>query len=323
MSEDIHYTYVNDFDIKIYKLRKKYYRDPIFLSFKILKICKNEKPDIINVWGILPALNLYLSKLVLKIKIINCSITEANPNLKFYNLLYIITKLTYPISDLIISNSQNGLLIHDVPIYKSLMIRNGVNLERFNFNNLDLKKYEFVKIKKFNLVMIARFNKNKNHKKLFEFYKKLKHSYKDISLTLIGSGELEYNIREMIEVMKLEDIQIFSNINDIENLAIHFDLGLLFTFSEGIPNSIIELMALGIPLIADEVGGVADLIDDGINGYLTTNKSDDEILTKLVDLLENSEKYNYFKKNSIKKIYDYYDIKIMGNNFINVFKRFN
>lgn len=72
------------------------------------------------------------------------------------------------------------------------------------------------------------------------------------------------------------------------------------SYSEGIPVSIMEAIAYGIPVIATDVGGNSEIIQDGINGYLLNEMpSTDEINESIIKLLLNSE-IDIMKRNAIK-----------------------
>ena len=58
---------------------------------------------------------------------------------------------------------------------------------------------------------------------------------------------------------------------------------------EGIPTAIMEAMASGLPVIASDSGGIAEIITDGVNGYLTKEKDVKQIRKRLVSLLEDDE----------------------------------
>ena len=59
--------------------------------------------------------------------------------------------------------------------------------------------------------------------------------------------------------------------------------------TEGLPLSIVEAMALGLPCIATRVGGVPELIDHGYNGYLITADRVDELVYSIKKLMDDRD----------------------------------
>ena len=67
---------------------------------------------------------------------------------------------------------------------------------------------------------------------------------------------------------------------------------------EGVPTAIIEAMASELPVIASDSGGIADIVEDGINGYLVEEKDVSELSTKIKDLLSNEKQRINFARNA-------------------------
>jgi len=320
MADDIHYTYVNDFNIKIYKLRKKYYRDPIFLSLKILRICKFEKPDIINVWGIFPGLNTLLTKLLLDIPIVNNCITNAYPNLKFYQPIYFLNKLFFFFSTIIVANSYAGLNSYNVS--KNCHVIHG----GFNFRKSVLKdpikiKQEYNITKELNIVMVGRFEAHKDHIKLLDIYRILKNINSEIGLILVGDGINKNNIKTKIENDNLKNIILTGNINNVLDVVNVCDIGVLLSpYGEGISNAIMEYMFLKIPVVANNLGGNSELVDHNKTGYLIGNETNEEIALLLNGLLNNLEKRKIMGDLGHQRILEHFSIEKMGQEFIKTFE---
>ena len=79
-------------------------------------------------------------------------------------------------------------------------------------------------------------------------------------------------------------------IKDLGNIYKALDIVALTSMNEGTPVSIIEGMAAARPVVATEVGGVSDIVQDGRNGYLVKPKDDEEFAKKLLDLIRNPGK---------------------------------
>lgn len=323
MSEDIDYTYANDFDIKIYKLRKKYYRDPILLSFRFLKICKNEKPDIVNVWGVFPALNLLLVKIFLNNIIINSTITSAYNSLSIFNLLYILTRFTTLYSNIIVGNSKAGLKSFHLNGSNCKVIYNGINIERkINLINREelIKKYNIKT--NFNIIMVASFNKDKDYDLLLDVAKEFLNINSEIGFILVGDGVNFETITNRVKNEKLSNVYLTGKVDYVESLINISNIGILLSPNgEGISNAIMEYMLLGRPVIATDIGGNPEIVKNNINGYLVENKSKTEIVEKILNLYSDNSKYTEFSKNAFDTIINTFNIGKMGKEFKELFEK--
>jgi glycosyltransferase involved in cell wall biosynthesis len=102
----------------------------------------------------------------------------------------------------------------------------------------------------------------------------------DFLFAIIGSGPLEQSLRLKVKSLKLEDKIIFTGA--IPNAAKYlkaFDVFVLPSEKEGLPYTIIEAMAAGLPIVASRVGGIPEMIKDGVNGFLI-NPHDPEALAE-------------------------------------------
>lgn len=89
-----------------------------------------------------------------------------------------------------------------------------------------------------------------------------------IRISLIGTGSDLQNIKEMIDLLQLDNVQIEDHQSDIENLWLNFHALILPSRSEGLPLTIIEAMAAGRPVIITNAGGNSEMVEEGITGFI-------------------------------------------------------
>jgi glycosyltransferase involved in cell wall biosynthesis len=70
--------------------------------------------------------------------------------------------------------------------------------------------------------------------------------------------------------------------NDVERLLAAFDAFVLTSKTEGLPLVLLEAMAMGLPVVSTAVGGIPDLIEDGVTGYLVPPGDERELMRRLV-----------------------------------------
>ena len=123
-----------------------------------------------------------------------------------------------------------------------------------------------------NLIVAAgRLDANKNHAMLIHAFAKIADEYPAVKLVIYGEGELRTQLESLVAEKGLSDRITLPG--TVEDIAAHIGKARIFTLTsntEGMPNSVMEAMALGVPVIATDCpcGGPAALIENGVNGLL-------------------------------------------------------
>lgn len=127
---------------------------------------------------------------------------------------------------------------------------------------------------------------------------------KDIYFIYVGDGPLYGQMDGLVKELGLSDRFILAgNQNNVPEYLKAIDVFLLLSNYEGLPVSILEAMSIGLPIIASNVGGVCELVEDGRNGFLVSN---DEvgIIEKISTLLNNDKMRINYGKNS-REVFEY------------------
>lgn len=118
---------------------------------------------------------------------------------------------------------------------------------------------------------IGRFSKQKNHLFLLNVFEEIHKQDKNTVLMLVGKGELEHELKDKIEKLQLQDSVIFTGVrSDISALLSAMDVFVFPSLYEGMPNTVIEAQATGLPcLIADTITKEANVT--GLVRYMPLN----------------------------------------------------
>ena len=132
----------------------------------------------------------------------------------------------------------------------------------------------------------------------------LKHNT-NIKLIIIGEGPEEESLKSKVKNLKLDDVVSFIGRVEHSKMSLYFaasDIFVLNSSYEGLSHVIIEAMAAHVPVVASNVGGNPELINDGINGFLVDPHNKSALQEKILELLQNKEMQNKFIHNSSEKL---------------------
>jgi sugar transferase (PEP-CTERM/EpsH1 system associated) len=159
-----------------------------------------------------------------------------------------------------------------IPRTKNLLIKNGVDTERFRARAgagaASPWGEEHIVIG-----TVARVQDVKNHKGLVEAFALLREqlpAYRErLRLSILGDGPLYAKVRAQVEQAGLSGVVWMPGARaDVADLLHSFDIFTLPSIAEGTPVSLLEAMACGLPVVASKVGGIPEVVSDGVHGAL-------------------------------------------------------
>jgi len=122
------------------------------------------------------------------------------------------------------------------------------------------------------LTHVGRFAPPKNHALLIEAFAQVR-SDAPLYLLLVGGGELENTVREQVAGLGLQERVRFLGVRaDVADILRASDVFVLSSRVEGNPMSVMEAMAAGLPVVSTAVGGVPELVREGVTGLLVPSE---------------------------------------------------
>lgn len=213
-----------------------------------------------------------------------------------------------------VSNKMRNTFNADVS--KVFTIRNGVDLKSFS-NRMDkkaiIRRELGIKDNEKVVGIVANFRKIKNHILLLRAFDKLANDYEYVKLIMVGQGfeedpeNTEKELRDFVNQKGLEKRVLFLGYrSNIPEYLGTMDIFCLTSFKEGLPISLIEAMAAGLPVVGTCVDGIKDVIIHGKNGFLV--QLDDveglkEVLYRLLNDDSLREKYGRESKSMATNTY--------------------
>jgi glycosyltransferase involved in cell wall biosynthesis len=227
----------------------------------------------------------------------------------------------------ILANSYAGLAVYNPPKIKSMVIYNGLNFDRFQkLIPPNIMRKDFDLKNKFTIVMVATYSKNKDYIKFFKVGIALNKLRSDFTFIGVGfyKGDFPDLFNQAIELTKNSpNLRPIPGTFDVESLVNVCDIGILFSntkvHGEGISNSIIEYMALGKPIIANDAGGTKEVVRNEENGYLIKDESPEQIAELINQLLDNPDKILEMGLNSKNRVMTEFTLPRMGEEFEKVY----
>jgi glycosyltransferase involved in cell wall biosynthesis len=159
-----------------------------------------------------------------------------------------------------------------VPAKKIAIIHNGVDTRRFatppDARNAIRHALGFTEADSV-LIVVARLHPGKGHRVLLDAMRQLLHSSPKLKLICLGEGEEEPELRALCESFGLAHcVRLVGYQQNVPEWLKAADINVLPSFYEGLPLTILEAMASGLPTVASNVGGIPEAIEDGVSGLL-------------------------------------------------------
>lgn len=132
--------------------------------------------------------------------------------------------------------------------------------------------------------MVARFDSQKDHDTLLRALARLRD--KDWRLTLIGGGDASNAAETAARLGIVDRIEFMGECSNVPALLAGLDVFCLISRWEGFPRSILEAMRASLPVVASDVAGVRESVEDAVNGYLVPVGDDKILATSLSHLLD-------------------------------------
>lgn len=173
------------------------------------------------------------------------------------------------------------------------LIRSGVEFGPFfaqRGNNLKAKELLGIPLTSPVVGTVIRLASQKHPEAIVDVAEKVKLSFPDVRFVVVGDGPLDCYMRRYIAEKKLKDNFIMlGSRKDVAEILPAFNVFLLTSRSEGLPRAMLEALAVRIPVVATDVGGIAELINGLKNGFLCSHGDIDCLTKGVCKLLDSPE----------------------------------
>ncbi|ARK22896.1 N-acetyl-alpha-D-glucosaminyl L-malate synthase BshA [Sporosarcina sp. P26b] len=152
------------------------------------------------------------------------------------------------------------------------------------------------------LIHISNFRKVKRIPDIIESFRLIDKQHK-AKLLLVGEGPEKFDLEEYVERIGLQDDILFlGKRDDLPELLSISDVMLLLSEKEAFGLVLLEAFACGVPAVANAIGGIPEVVQDGVNGFLVQLGDVQAVADRVTQLLSDSALYQQMKKHAIQTV---------------------
>lgn len=295
----------------------------IKVLYNLFALLKNEKPDVVHIHLEMP---LYYFILLIpffrKIDFYHTIHSTFELHQKLFKRLNLFL-FYHRVINICLSKSIFEKFTKTFPRLKFRRIENGLKPMCLSVSNESVKKEIGALRTDSNtkvILFVGRLYYEKNIPLLLNVFSE--NRLNNIKLIIIGNGEIEV-VNQVNEISSVSQKRILflgskENVVDYMNCA---DALILTSIYEGLPIVVLEALSMGLPVLSTPVGGVPDVITDGVNGFLAKSKHKQDII-EIIEKFSNLENHEIDKirENNIRLFNEFYSVKVCADKHNELYK---
>ena len=246
-------------------------------SFKIRTACKNINPDIIISFSIECGLRMQTALVGTHYKKVIAIRSNPAVDYKSEKEIHKICKRIDGNDGFIFQTAMQRDFFTNTIREKSCIIFNPINEEFMHETSHQPINKE--------VITVGRLTKSKDHYTLLRAYDRIAAKYPEYSFVIYGDGKLMQSLADFrSNLAHKEQIILYGSTNETRKMMQQAAVFVLSSSNEGMPNSLMEAMAMELPVISTDCpcGGPAEMIQNGKNGFLVP-VGDDEKIAQCID----------------------------------------
>lgn len=263
--------------------------------FRLIRALRRERPFILHTYLFHPNIMGRIIGRLFKIPIIISSVVSVDDWKKWYHCL--LEKITSYLANMIIVNSEAvklRLIRRDkIAVDKIKVLYHGVNINKFDLRTADSKKFRkelHLSDDTFIIGTVCRLHEVKGIEYLLKAYSIISKQIEDSLLIIVGDGPKKKDLEDYSMQMGISPNVIFlGSRHDIPDILATFSIFVISSLWEGIPNTVFEAMAMKVPIVSTDVGGISEILENGITGYLVNPCDSSSMAESILNVYNNTE----------------------------------
>lgn len=197
------------------------------------------------------------------------------------------------------------------------LVFNGVDIDEVR----SLKSVSARKESTYTIGYIGRLVELKDIPTLFSGLRKLVDSDIDARLVLVGDGPLRQDLEEHAACLGIDGrVEFVGFRSDAAAWLQSFDLFVLPSLSEGIPRCVMEAMAASVPVVASDITGCRNLIDDGTTGLLFSPGDSSDLAAKIKQVMSHPDQARFMVENANRKVEKEFSNRRMAQEYMTIYE---
>ncbi|HML05532.1 MAG TPA: glycosyltransferase family 4 protein [Methanobacterium sp.] len=298
-----------------------------FLFFNIFHSLREFKNmDIIHVqWPIPNGLGSLILKKIYGIPYINTIHGEEVYLSKRYHIIFAIKFLVKNSLKTVVNSSATLKSAAGVGIPKEKLKLIPFGVDTNFFLPMDMNKNK----ERFKILAVGYLIERKGFEYLIQAVKYVSKEYRNVELTIIGSGPLENHLNNVIKDLKLEkSSKIIKNVSDNELLKLYNSADIFVLPSivdrqgntEGLGVVLLEAMACKLPVIGSNIGGIPDIIKDHKTGLLVPEKDSFKLAGSIIRLIKDENLRNRLSENGYEQVKQKFSWEKIADDYIKTYE---
>ncbi|MDP4119782.1 MAG: glycosyltransferase [Bacillota bacterium] len=306
----------------------------LFSFFKLKTILKQTKPDVLCTYLFGTALFGGICGKLAGIKKLFFVIN--NPVM--YKGMSSVKKLSFPLLAKFYNKMCNAFLTKSEYIgvqlaeiigekYKNKMLifKNGIDFSKFDISQegFDFKTELNLPENAKTVLSVGRLSPEKGYDVLIKAAKKCINDDDSLYFLIAGDGELKSSLQNLINDNGLKDhVILLGYRSDVSKLLAAADIFVLSSYFEGLPNSVMEAMAMAKAVVSTNAGGAGELIDNGINGIIVDTGNDEQLYKNILILSKNKSMCESLGEKAHQKMLKEYSSQIVLDELMSYFEKY-
>lgn len=210
-----------------------------------------------------------------------------------------------------------------IPYKKLIVIFNGVDVSEIENTDVNVKeKKRELGINEIDLVIgsVGRLTKQKGFEYLLSAFKRVNEEFSHSKLVIVGAGKLEYKLKQQAKDLNLGDNVIFTGKRkDVYGILKIFDVFVMASLWEGMSHALLEAMSAKLPIVATNVSGTEEVVENNITGFLIKSRDIENLNEGMIRLLRDEGMRENFGEMGYRKIKQEFDIEVISRNYQEVY----
>lgn len=295
-------------------------------AFKIARIIKKEKYDIVHSHTSHAHSLVMWASLLLRKKPVRIVSRRVDFSIFRHNFLgmnrYKYTKGADHI--VAVAHKVKDVLIQDgIPSEKVSVVHSGADMDRFRGKTGDSIRKEFALSAQARILgNVGYLVGHKGQKHLIQAMTKVVQKFPEAHLLIVGKGELEKELKDLTAHLGLNKHITFTGFrSDVGALMNIFDMLVVSSTGEGLTATIVDALALEIPVVTTDAGGVPEIITHGETGIIVPQADPDALAHGIIWTLNNYDKAKEMAKRGKRDVVEKFSADAMVEGSLRIYQK--